>query len=157
MTEDASTTGERENDQLLARIAGLVSDWWSLKQTPFLLSDLGLALTKEGIDYKRITEPSTFAKYLERQTSSGIKVVRHEKQRAKIGLIPRDESFEYESEVQGRSSSAQTSLSGFEKYRSRKGKYLVIDFLEALADFSEEELAGVHLPVSVLVKIVTSR
>lgn len=132
---------------------------WDKTRQPYLMSSLGSDLKGAGIDYHTaLGEMTLGALFSSRETN--LNVVRHPLYRAKVGLIPVGESYEY---------AAQEMLPGADveagparsprpgDRRPRNARHVVMNFLEALGSLPDEDLRHVNIPASVLAKLVAGR
>jgi hypothetical protein len=130
------------------QIVKMVEAYWNDEQEPLLLSELGPNLKS----YRDIIAPLTLKQFVG-TLSDRITVVQHSSKRAKVGVIPASKTYSYdEKETVQEVSPVQADR----KPRSnpRSNKFVVLNFLEALATLDEEDLKQVVIPASVLAKLV---
>ena len=130
-------------------VKSLVVDYWQNHHRPLLLSQLPPILNKNLASevYKDlISQGGSLKRVLkETQKDGGYKLVEHPKKKAKVGLIPAKESFDFEVE-----DSAQRL--GF----STDGNFCPRDiegFMRVLTSLSPEELKVMQLPASLVVRL----
>lgn len=133
---------------LADEIVKMVETHWKDEEQPLLLSELGPNLKS----YRDTIYPQTLKQFVG-TLSDRITVVQHSSKRAKIGIIPASKTYSYEEKETVQEASP---VRADRKLRSnpRSNKYVVLNFLEALATLDEEDLKQVVIPASVLAKLV---
>ena len=130
----------------------LVVEYWQQHHRPLLLSQLPPILNKDldSDAYKDLISQRGSLKGLlkETQKDGGYKLVEHPKKKAKVGLIPEGESFDFETEGSVLSSSFYNEAG----FRDND----IEGFIRILASLSPEELRGVQLPASLVVRLWAS-
>lgn len=126
---------------------------WEKKGEPYLLSLVSPDLKSDRKTFKDAIGGGSLARWAEGTEQDQFKVVRHPVQKAKVGIIPGDKTYDYPvddlNEIGGgHRLLAEVSIKG----RSRKP--VVVRFLESLSRLDEEDLAKVQIPVSVIVKLL---
>uniref|UniRef100_UPI003F49308E hypothetical protein n=1 Tax=Acinetobacter soli TaxID=487316 RepID=UPI003F49308E len=119
-----------------------VSENWKKTGEPFLLSSIGSTFTKEEI--KQNTGGLSITNWIRNNLDSlDLKIVSHPTQKAKIGLIPKNEKYSYET---NEISVIRTNLTDRE---------LTLSFIELLQKkCTPKELEEINLPLKVLVKLL---
>lgn len=134
---------------VLDHVQKIVGEHWLATREPLLLSLVAPDLMLHGIDYKQLLGTVRLSEFLGANADGRLKLVRHPIKRAKVGLIPIGEEFEFEPEP---ASPPRPTTSAAAKRRS--GRYAVLDFLDALADLPPEELDKIVIPISSLVRLL---
>lgn len=138
--------------ELVARKAG---EWWRSKRTPYLVSSIGIDLKQSGLEYRQLAAPSiNLAKYLSSIAHGEFKVVSHPSLRARVGVIPGSEHYNFPEEEPA-TAKGEVIAQGERVRRTTPRKYVVLNFLEALSDLPQEELDKISLPISVLAKLLS--
>jgi hypothetical protein len=116
-----------------------VSENWKKTGEPFLLSSIGSKFTKEEI--KKNTGGLSITNWIRNNLDSlDLKIVSHPTQKEKIGLIPKNEKYSYET------NEIRTNLTDRE---------LTLSFIELLQKkCTPKELEEINLPLKVLVKLL---
>jgi hypothetical protein len=116
-----------------------VSENWKKTGEPFLLSSIGSTFTKEEI--KQNTGGLSITNWIRNNLDSlDLKIVSHPTQKEKIGLIPKNEKYSYET------NEIRTNLTDRE---------LTLSFIELLQKkCTPKELEEINLPLKVLVKLL---
>ena len=119
-----------------------VSENWQKTGEPFLLSSIGSKFSKEEI--KQNTGGLSITNWIRNNLDSlDLKIVSHPTQKEKIGLIPKNEKFSYETDE---ISVTRTNLTDRE---------LTLSFIELLQKkCTPKELEEINLPLKVLVKLL---
>jgi hypothetical protein len=135
-----------ELKKLQAAILTIAQSNWAQQSQPALLSNLPPLLEAEIPGYKGLLEPRNLKTFIkDTEEVAGYRLVEHPKHRARLGVVPRDVTFEFPSE--------EVEL---EQPRvSRKGNdEVVLAFLRALSTLPNAELDKVILPASVLARLL---
>lgn len=113
---------------------------------PYYLSRAASDIKEAGFDYRDILKEEKLKEFSRRTAGpNSFRFVEHPVQKAKVGLVPSNEPFEFESDAEvvpvetGRPARAQGQL--------------LLDFLHALARLPASDLDGIVLPTRVLVKL----
>lgn len=136
---------------LADEIVKMTEKYWADEESPYLLAELGPKLGS----YRDIIAPLTLKQFAS-GLSNRIKVVQHSSKKAKIGLIPAAQSYSFDQVVEA-AEAAQEVAETKSKERRRSNKYVVLNFLQALATLDDEDLRGVVIPASVLAKLVKEK
>jgi len=135
---------------------------WEVARQPYLISSLGTDLKSAGFDYRSLLGEVTLGSFFSSRATD-VKVVRHPTLKAKVGLIPATENYEYPAEDILPGADQVGSLRAVERSahtidrRPRNARHVVMNFLEALGSLPEDDLQRVNIPVSVLAKLVAGR
>ncbi|WP_173913110.1 hypothetical protein [Acinetobacter sp. Marseille-Q1618] len=119
-----------------------VSESWKKTGEPFLLSSIGSKFTKEEI--KQNTGGLSITNWIRNNLDSlDLKIVSHPTQKEKIGLIPKNQNYSYET---NEISVIRTNLTDRE---------LTLSFIELLQKkCTPKELEEINLPLKVLAKLL---
>jgi hypothetical protein len=119
-----------------------VSENWEKTGEPFLLSSIGSKFTKEEI--KKNTGGLSITNWIRNNLDSlDLKIVSHPTKKEKIGLIPKNKNYSYETDE---ISVTRTNLTDRE---------LTLSFIELLQKkCTPKELEEINLPLKVLVKLL---
>ena len=127
---------------------------WDDKQTPFLLAHVVPAIVKEGFDYKALIAPLSLKQFASGMNGK-VKVIQHSSHKARVGLIPANEEYSFEQLPV--TTPKQAAKDDIVNRGPRSNKYVVLNFLQALSDLSDEELEKVVIPASVLAKLLKEK
>ena len=127
---------------------------WEAQQQPYLLSRLSPELSKEGIDYKGILGEQRLKEFMRTAPAGRIKVVTHKTQKSRIGLIPADQEFEFETVAEAVAQPPLVKPSGTEKGKRSWRAYIVSNFLQLVSELDEAEAAQVQIPLPLLTKLM---
>jgi len=133
------------DDALIKEIESVVREYWSLNQSPVLLSNLPPLLESRAPEYRNALVGRSLKAFIASQRDVQFEMLQHPKYRAKIALFPSEQSFDFSSEVESKSSDSRPS---------RKDQGAVLSFLKALSELPEDDINKVVIPVSVLVKLL---
>lgn len=133
-----------------------VQEHWDAHQQPYLLSLLGPELLKEGVDYKAILGQQKLGDFI-RGTPHRIRVVTHPTQRAKIGLIPTNQAFEYAAVVQHTAPEAPAAPTSSHSGKRSRRWYIVSNFLQLVSELDDEDRVKVDIPTPILTKLMKDR
>lgn len=124
---------------------------WQEKQ-PYPLSLAAAEIKSEGgIDYRAVLRDERLKAFVKRtQNQGGYKLIEHPNQKAKLVIVPTAAEFEFP---------VETSPTGAKRDDSSEehSERALVQFLRALAKLSDDEIDGVVIPTSVLVKLVGRR
>ncbi len=140
-----------DQEKLKAEIKLIADKYWAENNKPILLSELGPQLANlVGEDGYRTQFEGKSLKTFIKDTgeANGYRLVVHPTQSAKIGLVPLDSTFEFESV----NPSAEKSPEKSDRVRKQENKALAL--LEILATLPDAELAQISIPISALVKLI---
>jgi hypothetical protein len=144
---------EKTKDAMLDFLTTKTQQWWEANRSPYLVSYISPELSAQGVNWHEIVgEDVKLAKYLQENAEGRFKVVVHPWHRAKVGLIPENETFEYLTDALPKEATTRA-----EHFRAPNRKFVILNFLQALAELDKEELDKVHIPVSVLARLLVIR
>ena len=128
---------------IIEALLKVTNEHWMRSKTPLLLSSVPGALEAEGIsEYKSHTGDANLKTFVKSASATGkFKVVEHPIHRAKIGLVPAGERFEFSdsNNDQARSELTRTDLEGF---------------VRVLRTLSRDELSRLNVPASILMRLL---
>ncbi|APP99939.1 hypothetical protein PsaNZ63_00965 [Pseudomonas syringae pv. actinidiae] len=132
------------DEQLKDTLIHATRDFWAAYSNPLLLSNLPSSLSEKGIaDYKSILGNTSLKAFVSTLAEQGhLKVVTHPQHRAKIGLIPAEESYDFPQE--------EDAVKQKQKYTGDSHAVRLLDILSKLDD---QDLVNLNIPVSVLAKL----
>lgn len=135
-------------DELARRITSKTTTYFAEKGQPYLLSRIPPDLAADDLNYREIVGDQTLKDFVE--GLSGIKIVRHPTQKAKIGVIPAHAAFSYKTE-----SNETLGLAPADKPRMKRSPQpnALTSLLQSLAHLEPEELDSVHIPVRVMIRL----
>ncbi len=119
-----------------------VNEFWSKKKEPLLLSNFSTFWKRD--EYEHILEEKTLKQFLQSLDDVEFKIVEHPNQKAKVGIIPLREHYEFTI-----SNSNKDSI--HEQHNKEKG---LIMFLNSLKNLSDKDLESINIPVSIMVKLL---
>jgi hypothetical protein len=124
---------------------------WEESRSPYLLSNISPELKARGVDYRAVLGEQKLKDFVHANAGLDFKVISHPAQRAKIGLIPAGEEYDFltveTDAAEGPIEAPRKSVGG-----SRVGA--MVSFLRALSHLTDEELDQIVIPTRVLVKLV---
>jgi len=137
-------------------VKSIAAEKWDRDRSPYLVSDIGNDLKAEGISYRDVIgEETNLAGFLRENARDKFKVVVHPVQKAKVGVIPPDQDYSFE---RGVTTSPEAGEKRSERTRRQTPKkYIVLNFLEALAELDESEIEKIQIPLSVLAKLLVKK
>lgn len=123
------------------------------EKPPYLLSFAGSDFSDAGIDYRAALQGEKLKAFVERTQGDGrYRVVKHPRQKAKVGLVPFGSDFEFADD------------GGEDATRERPARALASDhgsallaFLDALSGLPPQALDGFTIPARVLVELTRRR
>ncbi|WP_338724163.1 hypothetical protein V9L16_00185 [Pseudomonas tolaasii] len=133
--------------QFKALLSTITREFWDINHRPLLLSNLPVEFKKNKVDdYSAILEGETLKSFVGRTSGdTSYSVITHPVHRAKIGLIPPGETYQYQAEVE--TPPVNSPAGALEQPND------AIALLEILSRLPKEELEKIVLPVSVLAKL----
>jgi hypothetical protein len=131
---------------------------WEKFKKPILLSLLGSELSVLNPDYNELIEPLKLREFLTANADENFSIIQHPHQKAKVGLIPTNETFafpvEEKVELTKLDRHTRTEQSG---HRRAQGKYVVQNFLDLLSNLEAEDVERVQIPIDVIAKMIRLR
>lgn len=131
-------------ETLIYALEQIVEHHWNTNKQPVLLSNLPPLLMKSLPDYKDILSGRSLKKFI-KETEGKYKLVEHPYQKAKVALIPKNESYKFPELDEKQEQSVIIN---------RNAEKALIEFLKALKKLPEQDQEKVQIPVSVLVKML---
>jgi hypothetical protein len=129
---------------------------WAANKLPYLLSSLAPDFKNEGHDYKQVIGDERLKSAAKRLSGLySFMVVEHPTQRAKVGVIPKGESFDFVDEKAAHR--AVGSVSSHSPGSASQRQKASLEFLEALGKLPPDLLDGITVSTKVLVKLLGSR
>lgn len=139
-----------ERSELINTVSKLVSDHWNNTSSPLLIADIPTKIKEEkAIDYKIILGDERLKAFaIDTQGSDKYKVVMHPTQIAKIGLVPYNEEFSFDTESE-KTEIVQKNNS------SNNSRNATLSFLEAINKLPLKEKMSIEIPAYVLAKLIS--
>lgn len=133
-----------DSKQLSDAIKIITERHWASKKQPTLLSALPELLNKQlGEDFRNALDGGNLKTFIQSESpQSGYKLVEHPNQRAKIGVLPADEFFDFVPTF-----NTSTNISTVDAQA----------FIRVLSALSEEERKAMTLPATLVVKLLTAK
>lgn len=138
-------------EKLVELLAEEAQKTWAERKEPCLLSVAVPTLLMNGFNYREVTGAESLSKWSSTVSQDKFEVVRHPIMKAKVGIIPKGEFFQY---PETESIKPSNDLDGANARRDRYRKPVVVRFLESLEALTEEERASIVLPVNVIAKLM---
>lgn len=131
---------------------------WEQRREPYLLSFVATDLKDIGVDYQSVLLGEKLKAFVARtQGKTTYRVVQHPTQRAKVGLIPFDAHFDFQSEpkdsLETAGSQADTAHDPDERSRPSRAD-TIVGFLRLLGQLPANELHSINIPVSALARLL---
>ena len=146
-----------DTQNLMERLKSMVLENWQRNAEPLLLSNVAPMLASIDPSYKAILDGKRLKQFVTENAikENGYQVVTHPTQKAKIGLIPFDESFEYETDTTGENGRPSLAIDTHHSIGNTKtSKHSEgLALIKALGKLSENDLEKINIPISVLVKL----
>lgn len=135
-----------DSKEIIDTIINITNDFWEKESRPLLLSNLPGKLKEGGIeDYKTIIKNESLKDFLEKtESDKTYKLVKHKNQKAKLGLIPAKENFDFSNGISGDKKKTTNKISN----------KIVVDFFKSLSKLSDDELDSIVIPTRILVKLI---
>jgi hypothetical protein len=153
MQQESDDVVEATKESIAKFIARRVNEEWKNSSKPYMLNQISPDLLAKGINYKEVISPLTLKQFTG-SMGQNIKLVMHHTQKSKIGLVPKDQLFEFtNNSIEGRSEQL-TASSSTKRNKISRSKFAVLNFLDALNKLDEKEIESVVIPVSILAKLV---
>jgi hypothetical protein len=148
---------EATTEAIIEYVARRASEVWEEKQQPYLLALLSPDLRANGVEYKAVLGPIKLKEFLQTQAADKVKLITHPTQKAKVGVIPNDKEFAYETSASTAGQPGSVTKDTSTSSRPQNARVVVLNFLQLLGTLSSEDLEGVQIPASVLVKLLSAR
>lgn len=124
----------------------IAEEHWNLYKCPILLSNIPYVLKEKVSNYKEVLKDVSLKAFIKESAGEfGYKLHEHPEQKAKVGIIPANEHYEYE---------IQDVTDSKIALGSNKREELLISFFKSLSTLPKEEIEKVNIPVSVIVKLL---
>jgi hypothetical protein len=146
-------TVEPTEESILSFTVKRVQEVWDGHQQPYMLARLSPDLAKEGINYKKVLGETRLKDFF-RAAANRIKIVTHPTQKAKIGLIPPGENFEFASETSASKPRVDLVSNLIERGRGSRRRVIVSNFLQLLSELDDTEASQVQIPTHILSKLM---
>lgn len=138
---------ELESD-LIKLIKDKIIEKWDKRNEPYLLSSVG-SDCKGEITLKKILNGKRLKEWVTLKLDDlGAELAAHPTQKEKIGLIPKGEHYEYDTQKPSRIRKIHTNQNHVTR------KEITIAFLSILGDLSTEDADKIIIPTSVLSKLL---
>ncbi|WP_155773936.1 hypothetical protein [Rhodovulum sp. MB263] len=153
---------EESPESLAGKIKEIVQEAWAAEAKPVLLSNLGMELRRNGVDYKSITSGKSLSAFISERDNE-FKVVQHPKETLKLGVIPAGEDFEFKVdageekdgvEVEAEAGPISRHAKNAHVAESRRALYA---FIHQLSKLPASERDGVNIPVNVLIRLMEGK
>lgn len=134
---------------LIKSLEKIAATHWKTTGQPVLLSNVPPLLAGDEPEYKEFLGNQSlkqFIKETEVEPSSQYKLITHPNQSAKLGLVPLPEGDKFQFE--------ESAPPEQPPINDRSSEKALIDFLKALKKLPPQDLAEIHIPISVLVKMM---
>lgn len=141
-------------DGLARFLAEKTREHWKETATPWLLSTVPADLKALGVDYRTVLGEQRLKAFAQERSGSEFQLVSHPTQRAKIGLIPADETYEFPEEAPSLGGASEVSVS---RPSAPTTTLATLRFLQAISDLPREDLDAIVIPTRVLVKLLKRR
>jgi len=147
----------RTKSELINLAAEKAAQQWQADRSPYLISDIGNDLKDMGAFYKEIIgEEYSLTSFLRANAAGKFKVVVHPDKKAKVGVIPPNEEYDFNA-VPSRLQEAERGHSAERQRKQTPRKYVVLNFLEALAELDNSDLEQVQLPLTIIKKLLSGK
>lgn len=120
---------------------------WNERSIPYYLSVVATDLKREGVDYRTFTGPLRLAQWLSKEEIPETKFISHPTVKAKVGLIPAKEDYDFSSEL------AADQVHSRPRPTAKRGQALVT-FVNSLAAMPEAASAELSIPAKVLIALL---
>lgn len=139
------------NEKLTEIIKNIVDDNWLKTQEPVLLSQIPLLIEKQNEDYKSQLGGKSLQSFIKENGERDYCLIRHQEQKAKIGLIPAGKTYSFPPNNTTESKTTESKTTAPNK--KDDGTNQAINLLMALSKIPNEDLEKINIPVSVIVKL----
>lgn len=140
-------------ESILSFAAERAQEEWDKNEQPYMLADLSPDLARNGINYKSVLGGQRLKAFVV-SSPKHVKVIVHPTQKAKIGLIPPDEEFEFTTEPPSAATQAKSASTFGGKGRRSHRRHIVSNFLQLLSELDDDAVAQVQLPTHILTKLM---
>ena len=135
-------------ESLIELLGKISKSQWESKAQPVLLSNLPPLLAGDEPNYKDFLAGKSlkqFIKETEGDAGNQYRLIEHPTQRAKLAILPHGVTYEFPEML---TTPEPTTAN------DRSSEKALVDFLRALKKLSPQDIENVHIPVSVLVKMI---
>lgn len=134
-------------ESLIKVLAEISKSQWQSKEQPVLLSNLPPLLAGEASDYKIFLAGKSLKQFIKETEgeSSKYKLIEHPNQPAKLAILPNESIYKFPETL---TTPAPTTAN------DRSSEKALVDFLKELKKLPSQDIADVHIPISVLVKMM---
>jgi hypothetical protein len=120
---------------------------WDERQSPYYLSYVATDLKKLGVDYRELVGPLKLSQWAASSEVPDTVLVSHPTQRARIGFVPSDSGFEFDT---AEAASEGESRPKGPNVRTRS----LVQFVQTLADLPEDAVADLSVPAKTLIALL---
>lgn len=120
---------------------------WDERQSPYFLSYVATDLKKIGVDYREFVGPLKLSQWAASSEIPDTVLVSHPTQRARIGFVPSDSGFEFDTAV---AASEGESRPRGPNVRTRS----LVQFVQTLADLPEDAVVDLSVPAKTLIALL---
>lgn len=129
---------------------------WDEHKQPYLLARLSPDLSAEGVDYRTVLGEQKLKDFVAGHADK-LKVVVHPQQRAKIGLLPTDVDFQFETVPDNETQSGRRRPTSDAGIHGSKRRYIVGNFLQMVSELDEDDAKQVEIPAHILAKLLRDK
>lgn len=132
---------------LSVAIKAICDEFWADRRVPMLLSGLPRAVEQTIPNYRDMLEGRSLKSFIqETSASAGYKLVEHPTQRARVGVIPATESYQF----------PEAPLKAAQPIVKKSSRQVTIEFFRVLGELEHDDLGKMVIPASILVKLLNS-
>ena len=148
-----SVPQEATADELKAFLSEKALERWTIERKPYLLSEAAPHFRELGKQFRSLlVNDVTLTRWAETHGDGLFSVVRHPVQKAKVGIIPAGEVYNFPEPITAQP--ATTAPEGASKEALRHRRLAVLKFFETISSLPDEDLEKIHIPVSVIAKLM---
>jgi len=135
-------------DELIKLISEKVIEKWTTKNEPYLLSSVGSDY-RGDVTLKKTLNGKRLKEWVELNLDKlSADILTHPTQKEKIGLIPKGENYEYNTQTPSKIRKTSAATKNLTK------KEITIAFISILGELTEEEADKITIPTSLLSKLL---
>jgi phenylpyruvate tautomerase PptA (4-oxalocrotonate tautomerase family) len=135
---------------LAKQITDLAKEHWKDKPEALLLSVLGPKLKDWNEGYKSILNGQSLRNFIKNEASD-LTIAQHSSAYARVGVFPANETFSYDTET------VEAKAEPTKADKLKKSRRAFYTFIEAISDFPSDDIKGVHIPTSVIVRLLEGK
>lgn len=136
---------------LVAKLTELTNSHWAdEKEEALLLSVLGPLLTEWDADYKSALSGKSLRIFIKNEVPD-LAIAQHSSKYAKVGVYPANKTFSYDS------GAIQEKTQPTEADKLKKSRRAFYTFIEAISLFPDEDIKNVHIPTSVIIRLLEGK